>query len=204
MRTKVFTVTLGRKFAEMLELYSETKQLKKKLVIETFIAEGVKYDIVEQNWTEELRRDIEIEREKAEARSGCSALAISTNLEKKKDYRCVWYRIDKPPQIRKLGNTKKMQKAACLACGRTGEVVAKLKARDSRIVELETGLRNREREVYKIPVCEGGAHLISDGTGFERCRKSNIPVDVLRYCKVVEDGPCAYFREVVVGVGEKR
>ena len=195
---------MAQKYFEMLDLYTKKKHLKKKLVIETFIAEGIKYDIVEQNWTEELRRDLEIEREKDEARSGCVALAISANAEKKKDYRCVWFREDKPPQIRKLGDTKKMQKAACLACGKTGEVVAKLKARDSRIVELEIGLRNRARELYKIPVCEGGAHLSPDGISFERCRRSNISVDVLRFCKVIDNGPCAYFREVVVGVGEKR
>ena len=97
-----------------------------------------------------------------------------------------------------------MKDAACLACGKTGEIVAKLKSRDERITELEKGLKTRARELYKIPVCEGGAHLIPDGTGFEKCRRSNISVDVLRFCKVIDDGPCAFFREVVVGVGEKR
>jgi hypothetical protein len=193
----------------MLVKYSQGKGLKdqrptKKMVIETFIQMGVRHNIFESNWVEKLLKENERIKEHAEAGSRCSALAVSVNDEKKKDYRCVWFREDKPPQIRKLGNTKRMKDAACLACGKTGEVVAKLKARDNKIIELETGLQNRARELYKIPVCEGGAHLSVEGTSFERCRRSNISVDVLRFCKVVDDGPCAYFREKVIGVGEKR
>ena len=195
---------------EMLVKYSQGKGLKdgqkptKKLVLETFIEMGVRHNIFEANWVKMLLLENERIKEHAEAGSGCVALAMSVNEEKKKDYRCVWYREDKPPQIRKLGNTKKMKDAACLACGKTGEIIAGLKSRDERIIELEKGLKTRARELYKIPVCEGGAHLSPDGTGFEGCRRSNISVDVLRFCKVVDEGPCAFFREVVVGVGEKR
>ncbi len=171
------------------------------IIVAEFVAAGVEHDIHESDWAQKMvdeRARVKIERDP----SKCPALA-GVGDEEKINWRCIWNRKDKPPQIRKLGSTDAMMEKACLACVKTKVIRAGLKYRDDRIIELEKGLRSRDRELYKIPVCEGGAHLIPDGTGFERCRRSNIAVDVLRFCKVVDNGPCAYFSEIVVGIGEK-
>ena len=64
------------------------------------------------------------------------------------------------------------------------------------IGEQDQQIKGLESRGYKIPMCDGGAALTPDGTGFKRCRKSNIDVDIARFCKVIENGPCSYFREI--------
>ena len=127
--------------------------------------------------------------------------AIAHGEEK---FKCVWGRKGKPPMIRILEKEYGLSKNMCVGCEKTLLPIAENEQHLKRIKVLEKGLESRAREVYKIPVCEGGANLTPDGTGFKRCRRSNTDVDVLRFCKVVEDGPCSYFREIVVGVGEKK
>lgn len=194
----------------MLVRYSQGKGLKgqkptKKLVLETFIEMGVKHNIFEADWIEKLLLENERIKEHAEAGSSCGALATSVNEEKKDDYRCVWFREDRPPQVRKLGNTKEMKDAACSACKKTGEIIEGLKARDERILKLETELGAKSSERLKIPKCNRGAilnHDKEDNLIFNNCFKHRgEPVSVDKFCRVYSNGlPCSMFAFLVVGV----
>jgi hypothetical protein len=182
--------------------YAQGKHLPRSIIVAQFVAQGVLYDIADENWIKKLLKVKKIKDGYAST-GDCDGLAYSVDEKGIPVYTCVWFREGRPPQIRILGHHEELQLARCAACKKTEEIAKDFEERDIRIHELETGLKTRARELYKIPVCEGGAHLIPDGTGFERCRRSNISVDISRFCKVVDDGPCAFFREVVVGVGEK-
>lgn len=194
--------------AKLVE-YAQRKGLKMSIIMETFIEMGVKHDIYEDNWIDSLKLEVERVKEHAEAGSSCVALAISEDGEKKRDYRCVWFREDKPPQVRKLGSTKSRKDAACLACGKTGEVVAKLKARDHRIHELEAELGAHVTKKLKVPKCNRGAvlnHDKEDQLIMTNCfRHRGEPVSVEKFCRIQARGlPCMFFAEIVVGVEGKR
>lgn len=163
------------------------------------------HGLIKEGWMERLTTALErgnwsIEQEQMEFDSDrCPAIAHG-----EEKFKCVWGRKGKPPLIRILEKEYGLSKNMCVGCEKTRLPIAENEKHLKRIKVLEKGLESRAREVYKIPVCEGGANLTPDGTGFKKCRRSNTDVDVLRFCKVVEDGPCSYFREIVVGVGEKK
>lgn len=193
--------------AQLLD-YVQSKMKSQKginmtLVVGMFVDKGVKQDLYDPKWEEKLVKE-ERALNALISEEGCHKLAKAENDSGIVEFSCVAYNEEGVVRLKNLGKVERIAQARCRACGLDREIKAGIRVRDDRIIELEKGLKSRARELYKIPVCEGGAHLTPDGTSFERCRRSNISVDVLRFCKVVENGPCAYFRETIVGVGEKK
>jgi len=180
-----------------------------------YISLGILYNLQDVGWEERIKKsidDLEAEKECENIYSSlddsCSALAFGKDEEKKNVWRCVWFREDGPPIIRKLGGTESLRNAACLACGKTGEIITGLRDRDARIIELEKGLEAKSSERFKIPKCNSGAvlnHDKEDRMIFTNCPKNRSgPVSIKNYCRVLKNGlPCFMFAEITVGVGLK-
>ena len=178
-----------------------------------YISLGVLYNLQDEGWEERIKKsleDLETEKERENIYSSldksCSALAFGKDAEEKKIWRCVWFREDGPPIIRKLGGTESLMNAACLACDKTGEIITGLRDRDARIIELEKGLEAKSSERFKIPKCNSGAvlnHDREDRMIFTNCPKNRSgPVSIKNYCRVLKNGlPCFMFAEITVGVG---
>lgn len=119
-------------------------------------------------------------------------------------YKCIHGQKGAPPKVKKIATTDRGAANYCRGCTRTRDNAAELKIRDDRITVLETKLDARATEVFKAPVCQGGAHLSADGKRFEGCRKTpaNTPAGVEKFCKVYSHGnPCALYTEAIIGVG---
>lgn len=180
-----------------------------------YISIGVMYDLQDKGWEERIKKsieDLEAEKERENLYSSldksCPALAFGKDAEKKLVWRCVWFREDGPPIIRKLGGTETLRNAACLACAKTGEIITGLRDRDARINELEKGLKAKSSERFNIPKCNSGAvlnHDKEDRMIFTNCPKNRSgPVSIKDFCRVLKGGlPCYMFAEITVGVGMK-
>jgi hypothetical protein len=189
--------------ARLME-YAQRKKLKMSVILAEFIEKGVEHDIYDPKWIEKLISAQKILNGFASMDKGCGALAFGKKKSGEGVYRCVWYNPGKPPSIKILGETESLMKSACQSCDVTKDIREGLAQKDTRIKELEAGLDARSREVYKIPLCRGGALLNDDATIFSSCRKSSVPVSIEKYCKVLSSGlPCGLYAESVIGLGEK-
>ena len=173
------------------------------LIIEMFIEHGVDQDIFDPEWRENAVKALDITNKLAGITVECQALSKPEG--KDTDYKCVWYRDDAPPLIKKLGDTLGMYRAVCSACRRTSLIVEGLRERDVKIAELEVQLKGKAEAVFKVPKCNRGAvlhHDKEDNLIFTGCfRHRGEPVSVDKYCRVYQNGlPCSMFAELVVGV----
>lgn len=191
--------------------YAQSKGIPMSEIIADFIDKGVEHDIFDGDWGEKLKLYEEKVNAYANLDKSCVALAFGMDLVDKKEkkvWRCIWFREDGPPIIRKLGNTESLMAAACLACDKTAEIVTGFRERDERIAELEKGLKAKSSERFRIPKCNSGAvlnHDREDRMIFTNCPKNRSgPVSIKNYCRVLKNGlPCFMFAEITVGVGLK-
>lgn len=202
-------IKIGEDSHAKLLKYAQSSGLKMSVILEEFIAKGVKYDITDQNWIEKLRKFDERVNRYAGLDGACDGLAYGEDEEGKGIYSCVWFREGRPPQIRILGKTESLMISRCAACGRTEEIAKGFKERDLRIRELEVELGSKSSERLKIPKCNRGAvlnHDKEDNLIFTGCfRHRGEPVSVDKFCRVYHNGlPCSMFAEIVVGVEGKR
>lgn len=205
-KRKNFTVTMGQKFHEMLVKYAQGKGLKMRLIIETFIEMGIKYDVFDPDWTEKMLKAIENVNRYASLDQMCEGTAYGEDESGKGIWSCVWFRNGRPPQIRILGKTDSLKEGRCRACNKTEEIAMGFKERDLRIRELETELGSKASAVWKIPICNRGAVLTQEGLAFRTCpeRHHDKPVSIEKWCRVYEGGlPCVRFAELAVGVEGK-
>lgn len=205
-RKKYPTVTLPKDIHEKLVKYAQSKKLPMSVINADFIEKGIKHDIFDPDWENKMLAEVERVNAYAGLDDACDALAFGVNGKGEKRYRCIIFRVNKPPQITNLGDTESLQNSACASCGKTENMVMGLKERDVRIAELETELGEKSSEQFKIPKCNAGADLRHDKEDqlvFHNCRKhSHEPVSVDKFCKVYSNGtPCAMFAMLTVGVG---
>ena len=189
------------------ENYSKKKHLDMTLIIGMFIEHGVEQDIFDPEWREKAVKALEIENDLAGITVECQAL--SKPKGDKKDFKCVWYRDDSTPLVKKIGDNPGMAKAVCAACRRTGLIVEGYKERDVKIAELETKLKGKAEAVFKVPKCNRGAvlnHDKEDQLIMRNCfRHRGQPVSVNKFCRIQARGlPCSFFAFLVVGVEGKQ
>jgi len=208
---------VGIRISEEAKILLEKKKPATDLSLQDlasmYVSIGTSFDLQDEGWEERIKKsidDLEAEKERENIYSSldksCPALAFGKDAEKKELWRCVWFREDGPPIIRKLGGTESLRNAACLACDKTGEIITGLRDRDARINELEKGLKAKASERFKIPKCNSGAvlnHDKEDRMIFTNCPKNRSgPVSIKNYCRVLKNGlPCFMFAEITVGVG---
>ena len=200
------TVKIGENDHAKLLKYAQSKKLKMGIILTSFIDKGVEFDIHDPGWIDKLQRYTERVNAFAGLDGACDGLAYGVDEKGIGVYSCVWFNDGAPPSIKILGKTEELQAARCAACGRTEEVRRVFREKDNRISELEHGLKSRATEVFKVPVCNGGAVLSAEGREFRGCRKGtpNKPVSIEKFCKVYSRGlPCQLYAEIVVGVGKK-
>ena len=190
----------------LLSYCRKKNNLAVKLVLEMFIEHGVDQDIFDPKWKEKSVKALEVENDLAGITVHCQALSKPEG--ENKDYKCVWYRDDAPPLIKKLGDTLEMYRAVCSACRRTGLIVEGFKERDIKIAELETELKGKAEAVFKVPKCNRGAvlhHDKEDQLIMTNCfRHRGEPVSVDKFCRIQARGlPCSFFAFLVVGVEGK-
>ena len=181
--------------------YAQSKKLPMSEIIEHWIDVCSRHDILDGDWADKLKRFEERVNVYASLDDSCPALAIGEGKGEDNLWRCVWFQEDAPPKVRILGKTESLQNAACLACGKTGEIVTGFRKRDERIAELETSLKEKTEAVVKVPICNKGSILGSDGLTFRSCPKSTPgkPVSIENWCRKYSRGlPCALFAEISV------
>lgn len=184
-----------------LKKYSQSKKVPMSEIIEHWIDVCSKHDILDGDWADKLLAFEERVNVYASLDDSCPALAFGEGKSEENLWRCVWYQEDAPPKVRILGKTESLQNSACLACGKTGEIVTGFRKRDERIAELEGSLKAKTSAVVKIPICNKGSILGSDGLTFRSCPKSAAgrPVSIAEWCRKYSRGlPCQLFGEVSV------
>jgi len=177
------------------------------MFLDMLVEYGVDQDVYDPEWRENLKKAHDITNDLAGISVECQALSKPKGEDK--DFKCVWYREDAPPLIKKLGDTPGMMRAVCAACRRTSLIVEGLKERDVKIAELETQLKGKAEAVFKVPKCNRGAvlhHDKEDQLIFTNCfRHRGEPVSVNNFCRIQARGlPCMFFAELVVGVEETK
>ena len=191
---------------ELLETYAKSKKITMMTFLDMLIEYGVDQDAYDPKWRENLEKARDITNELAGITVECQALSKPKGDDE--NFKCVWFRDDAPPLIKKLGDTPGMMRAVCAACRRTSLIVEGLRERDVKIAELETQLKGKAEAVFKVPKCNRGAVLNHDKedqlvmTGCFKHRGE--PVSVDKFCRVYSNGlPCSMFAFLGVGVEGK-
>lgn len=215
--SKRVRVNISEEFGDKLTALTQSSHMDKKTMIEFFIALSEKYGLHKPGFAERLNESLDLVDAVRDHKNAhdeylktdeCPALAEGKKKSGDLLFRCVWYRPDAPPNIKNLGDSDSLQETACLSCGGTRPYVEGIEVRDQKIAELETELRGRAEEIFKVPKCNAGADLRNDKEDqlvFHNCRKHpQSPVSVEKWCRVYQGGlPCMMFAQVTVGASER-
>lgn len=194
-------VKISAEHKEHLVKLAQSTKIDQKSIVEYLLDLTEKYDFFKAGWQERL---VEVDRKRNDYTRldevECKALRF---MDRK--WACVWGRDGKPPEIKRLTPDLEDALEVCKACKITLEIKMKQETYQAKIQELETQLKTRATEKFKVPICHYGAILAHDGEHFTGCQiGSRQPVNIKKICQVRRGGePCSMYAERVLAVGSK-
>lgn len=199
-RGKVHKVELTEKDKSVLEKLTKRHKITQKIIAGLGIGLIDKYGVHNVNaLLEAALLEAENSREIYTRQEGdCPALIYA-----ERSHWCVWGRDGKTPEKKKLAKDLDESLEMCLACKKTLEIKLENESYQVKVQELEAKLKDQSSKKFKIPQCQNGARLDSDGLAFEGCPRSpGKIVSIEGYCKKLKNGAgCDWFKLRLVGVG---
>lgn len=204
-RPKEFIIRVEEDAKDKAIALSQRYGMAMKVVVSSLIDLCVDYDLLKEGWDERLNAamslgEIQIQKNRyAELENPCAGLFFAD-----KNWKCLWAREGKPPQIRILAKDLSEAIDACHSCDKTGKILKHNMELKNQITVLESRLEEKSNKTFKAPVCHYGATLSRDGLTFSGCRLSpGKLVSVMEYCKKRSNGrPCSSYMEAIIGVGK--
>ena len=199
-RGKVFTISMNEDDKLLLETLSKRHKLPMNEIVGYLVGLCDKYNLMSGDWETRLLGDDKKREDYTRLEGSCPALTIADM-----DWKCIWGRDGKPPEIKKLSKDFDEALEICAACAKTLKIKLENESYQVRVQELEAKLNVRSTEKFKVPVCNYGGTLAGDGVSFSACRLNPGKLtSIENYCKVRMNGkPCTSYVERLIGVGKK-
>lgn len=197
-RKKTRSLTLDEADGNKLETFSKRRNTSMKEIVGFYIQLDEDYDLWSADWKDKVKKS-EDQRERYTLLDGsCPALAFADNV-----WKCLWGQDGKPPAIKTLAKDLDEALELCAACTKTLKIKLENESYQVKVQELEMKLKENSTKKFKIPQCNNGARLDSDGLSFEGCPRSpGKPVSIEGYCKKLKNGAgCDWFKTRLIGVG---
>ena len=189
---KRISLKIGEDSNDKLIGLAQSSKLTKRFIMEFFIDLGHKYGFLKDGWEGRLRDALNLvdeNRSQERARNKFAALDDAcpalNHDEDKKDFVCVWARLNKPPIVKRLGKDYDEAEIICVACGRTREILEGIAGYEDEIKTLRAEVGRGV--VVRIPSCMEGGRISDDGKKLY-CARTTTFVSVQNHCKVLRRG----------------
>ena len=206
-RGKVFSTVLDEDAKLELERLAKSTKKSQRIIASHAIMQVAPMRMLDRDWEarikelEGVRAKADQEREQyAGLKNACANMTFA-----KKNYICVRANLGKPPTIKALSEDLDEANKICVICEEDTRKKLDRNLVLERVHELEAQLDAKTSEKFKVPICNYGAHLSTDGISFDACRLNpGKNVSIESYCKLRMNGkPCSSYVERLIGVGKK-